>query len=114
MFDSTETVTYNSVGKALVRQTSTGPYKIKYGFDDAVTETFHLRLEHNVPTSPALGGATHMARLDIERFDAEGVYLRTDSAWLVLKTTGAVQNSAEMDLTAQALIDYLSDRTWTN
>jgi hypothetical protein len=50
-----------------------------------------------------------MARLDIDRYDAEGVYTRRDSAWFVLKTSDAKQDAEDMDYTAQCLIDFLTD-----
>lgn len=108
MFADTLAVTYNAVSKTLPRLTD-GSYTAKYGLDDGGTEYFALRIEHTVPSSPTSFGESHMVRLDIARYDAEGIYLRTDSAWFVMKTTDAKQSSADIDLTAQALVDFLTD-----
>jgi hypothetical protein len=34
-----------------------------------------------------------MVRLDVEHYDTAGVYLRTSSAWMVIKTFDGIQNS---------------------
>lgn len=108
MFADTIAITWNSVSKTLTRQTS-GTYAAKYGLDDAGLRYFTLRIEHTVPPSSTSFGETHMARLDVAHYDATGKYLRTDSTWQVMKTTDSKQNSIELDYTAQALVDFLTD-----
>lgn len=108
MFADSLAVTYNAVSKTLTRLTD-GSYSSKYGLDDGGTAYFTLRIEHTVPSTPQGTGETHMVRLDIDRYDAQSVYLRRDSAWFVLKTSDAKQVSVDLDYTAQALVDFLSD-----
>lgn len=108
MFADTLSVTYNAVAKTLTRMTN-GSYQVKYGLDDGGTMYYNLRIEHTVPSAANGVGETHMIRLDIDNYDADGAYLRRDSAWFVLKTSDAKQDSTAIDYTAQALVDFLSD-----
>lgn len=108
MFASTEDITFNAVTKTLTRLTNS-PYKATYGLDDGGDRRISMKVEHTVPTSASGTGESHMIRIDIDNYDVDGVYERRDSVWFVMKTTDAVQNTAELDYAAQSLVDFLTD-----
>lgn len=99
-------VTYNAVAKNLVR-INQDAYGSEYYLEDG-TERFTLKVQHTVPPK---GGAneSHMVRLDVEHYDAEGALLRVSSAWTVIKTFDGKQDSTSSDRVTQALVDLLSD-----
>lgn len=100
------TVTYNTVAKQLprVNQDNNGS---DYYLDDG-QQKYKLSVRHTIPARGA-GGESHMVRLDVEQYDTDGAYLRTASAWTVLKTWDQSQDTAESDYAAQALVDLTDD-----
>lgn len=61
---------------------------------------------HTVPASVG-GTESHMVRMDIARYDASNNYTRTDSVWMVFKTTGGPQNTAALEDIYQGLTAFL-------
>lgn len=100
-------ITYNTVAKNLVRTRPLDGYGHQYELDEG-TEKYSLTIRHTVPQRGA-AGESHLVRLDVEHYDADGVLERTSSAWTVIKTFDGVQVAADSDYTAQALVDFLSD-----
>lgn len=93
-------ITYNAVTKDLVRVNQDG-YGAVYYLDDG-TEKYTMSVKHTIPPR-GQPGESHLMRLDVEIFDSDGVYLRTDTAWMVTKTTDAVQSSTQLGYAADAL-----------
>jgi hypothetical protein len=73
---------------------------------------FTLTVKHTIPARGA-SGESHLVRLDVEVYDANGVLLRTASAWAVIRTDGGIQDQEESEDAAEALVDFLSDATIT-
>jgi major membrane immunogen (membrane-anchored lipoprotein) len=105
MFSATETVTVDSVAKVLTRLTD-GTYKATYGLDDGGSVYYSMRIEHTVP-APSGFGEAHMMRLDADNYDVDGVYSGRDSAWFVMKTSDAKQDSTRIANLALALVAKL-------
>jgi hypothetical protein len=106
VFDATETLTVATVAKDLARVTA-GNYTATYFKDDG-TEHYTMTVKHTVPPAGKYG-ESHLLRVDCDYHDAEGLYLRRESAWIVLRSEDAAQNSTTLDNLAQALIDFCSD-----
>lgn len=91
-----------------VNQDSFG--SVYYGVDGV--RRFTLTVKHTIPARGA-AGESHMVRLDVEVYDANGVLLRTASAWAVVRTDGGIQDSEESEDAAEAIVDFLSDANIT-
>nr|UJQ84876.1 MAG: hypothetical protein 2 [Leviviridae sp.] len=99
-------ITYNGVAKSLAKiyNASGG---IEYTLDE-VTIRYTLSVKHTIPPKGE-SGESHLARLDVDHYDASNVLLRTSSAWMVIKTFEGVQLATASDYAAQALVDFLTD-----
>lgn len=99
-------ITYNAVAKNLVKINQDN-FGATYYLDDG-TERFTLSVKHTIPPKGG-AGESHLVRLDVEHYDGSDVYLRTASAWTVIKTFDGKQDTASSDNVTQALVDYLTD-----
>lgn len=63
---------------------------------------FALTVNHTTPPRGE-GGESHHVRLDVEHFTSDGTYVRTSSAWVVIKTLDAPQNKSVSEDTQNAL-----------
>lgn len=81
-----------------------------YDVSAAGTERATLQVKHTLPSS---NGAveSHLVRLDIENLDANGLVERTDSVWVVMKTAGAAQSSADLQFMLTGLVSALQATT---
>nr|APG77266.1 hypothetical protein [Wenling levi-like virus 1] len=100
------TVTVDAVAKSLprVNQDNNGS---TYYLDDG-QQKYTLSVKHTIPPRGE-SGESHLVRLDVEQYDTDGMYLRTQSAWMVLKTWDQGQDSAELDIAGQGLVDLMTD-----
>jgi hypothetical protein len=92
-------VTYNAVVKNLVRVNQDN-YGSAYYLEDGDLR-FRLSVKHTIPATGD-DGESHLCRLDVEHYSA-GVYVRTASAWGVIRTDGAIQDSTSSSRAALAL-----------
>lgn len=70
-----------------------------------------LTVKHTIP--PRGGdGESHLVRLDVEHY-ASGVYVRTASAWMVIRTSDNVQDQEASEDAAEAIVDLCSDANLT-
>lgn len=76
-------------------------------YGEATDKKLTLNVKHTIPAR-GLSGESHLVRLDVEQY-ASNEYVRTSSAWLVIRTDGGTQDANEVDLAAQAVVDLLSD-----
>lgn len=75
--------------------------------------TISLTVKHTIPAIGA-AGESHMARVDIDHFDAtSGAFKRRASAWVAIRTDGAPQDSENSEDVTEALVDFLSDANIT-
>lgn len=73
-----------------------------------------MTIAHTIPSKKGGGGESHLVRIDVESFDANGVYLRTASAWQVIKTFDGTQNDDLSEDVATALCSFLSASSSAN
>lgn len=102
MLDNTISITHNAVSVTLTRVNQDN-YSSKYFGELANGDKVTLSVAHTIPSRGA-AGESHLVRLDIEHYDAEGVYQRTSSAWTVVKTFDGIQDSVECGYAADALV----------
>lgn len=93
-------ITYNSVVKNLVRVNQDN-YGSEYYLEDGQVR-YRLTVKHTIPAT-GQPGESHLCRLDVEHYDANGVYIRTSSAWGVIRTDGGIQDSTSSSRAALAL-----------
>lgn len=99
-------LSYNSttVNLTLVNQDN---YGAEY-YGETGTKRLTCKVNHTIQPA-GVPGESHLLRLNIEEYDAEGVYLRTSSAWSVVRTDGGVQDSAEAQLALAGLQELLGE-----
>lgn len=103
MLGTTQSITYNAVAKVLSRVQDDG-YSALYYLDGG-TEKFTLKVQHVIP-GRGEAGETHTAKLDVDHYDANGVFLRQVSCWMTMKTFLAVQDKTSSTRCANALRDW--------
>lgn len=103
MLDNTLTVTYDSASVTLTRVAEQNFSSTYYGEDSG--RKFTLNVNHTIPARGS-AGESHLVRLNVEHYDAEGKYLRTSSAWTVIKTFDGTQDSNACAHTAAALQSF--------
>lgn len=77
-------------------------------YGESGVRKFTLTVKHTIPDR-GKAGESHLCRLDVEVYDANGVLLRTASAWSVIRTDQGVQDQEESEDAAEALVDFLTD-----
>lgn len=100
------TITYNAVSVTLKKVTEAN-YSSSY-FGENAGIRFTLDVKHTIPAT-GKGGEQHLLKLSTEHYDANGVYVRTVSPWLVIKTFDGVQDSTLALRAAKALVTLASD-----
>jgi hypothetical protein len=110
MLTSPITATYDSESISLNRINQDNYSAEYFGQTAAGTERITLKVAHTIPKR---GGdqESHLVRVDVEHFDAEGVYSHTSSAWDVIKTFDGVQVAADSILAYDLLVDILDSST---
>jgi len=98
-------LTYNSVTKTLVKINQDNYGAVYYLDDTSNSMSFTLNISHTIPKNGT--GESHLVRLDIDNYDAEGVSTNKHSVWTVMKTNLGRQ-AADTDLSADALIGWLT------
>lgn len=102
MLSSPQTVTYDSASVNLNRINNDN-YTSDY-FGKAVDGTgITLQVKHTIPVKGG-DGESHLIRLDIDHLDSSGVFAKTVSAWLVMKTAGLPQDDSDVQLAVDALL----------
>lgn len=99
-------ITYNTVSKDLVK-VNQDSYGSEYYLDDD-TERYTLTVKHTIPAKGA-AGESHLCRLDVEHYDADGVLTLTSSSWAVIKAFDGKQDTDAAQYTTEALVDFLTD-----
>lgn len=71
------------------------------------TKRLTLSIKH---TKPAAGepGESHLIRLDVEHYDANGLLLRKASAWTVIRTDLGIQDQESSEDVTEALVALLT------
>lgn len=101
MLDNTLTIDYGSDTGITLTRVSQQNFESTY-FGESGDQKFNLSVKHTIPAR-GLPGESHLVRLDVEHYDSEGVYIRTSSAWTVIKTFDSTQDSTASEDTLAAL-----------
>lgn len=114
MLTTPQTLTIGAVSYTLHRMNQDN-YSSKYfgKAPDGLSQVT-MTIAHTVPTKKGSGGESHLVRLDVEQFDANGVYLRTASSWQVIKTFDGTQANDLSEDVATALAVFLSAHSSAN
>lgn len=105
MIGDTVSLTYDAVTKTLSKINQDN-YGAVYYLEDGL-ERFTMSVKHTIP-GRGKPGESHLVRLDVEHYDAEGALLRTSTAWTVVRTDQGIQDSASSEAAANALVAWLS------
>lgn len=110
MLGDTVSITYNTVAKTLskINQDNFGA---QYFLEESQIR-YNLSIKHTIPAR-GKAGESHLARLDVEHYDANGVLLRIASAWSVIRTDSGVQDSTSSTRAANALVTFLTSANIT-
>lgn len=106
MLADTLSITYNAVAVTL-NKVSEANFTSQY-FGESSGLRFTLDVKHTIPPV-GKGDESHLVRLTVEHFDGSGVYQRTVSPWVVIKTIDNVQDSTASLRATKALIGLLTD-----
>jgi hypothetical protein len=101
----TISITYNAVSKTLARINQDN-FGANYYLEDGLVR-YNLSIKHTIPARGKFG-ESHLARLDVEHYDAEGVLTRTASSWSVIRTDGGIQDSTSSTRAVTALQSFLT------
>lgn len=80
-------------------------------FGKNLTAQVTLTIRHLIPKKADQGGEQHMIRANVARFDAQGVYIRTDSVWFVLRSADKPQDDALVLEAFNGLSDLMNANT---
>lgn len=100
---------YNGASVTMNRINQDNYGAVYYG--EATDRKLTLTVKHTIP-SRGQAGESHMVRLDVEQY-AAGEYVRTTSAWSVIRTDDATQDLEEAEDAMEAIVDFLSDANVT-
>lgn len=110
MIGDTIALTYNA-GTVNLARINQDNYGAEY-FGTSGNDRFTLNVKHTIPAR-GKPGESHLARLDVEHYDAAGVLLRTASVWTAIRTDNGIQNNPSSELATKALTAFLSAATIT-
>jgi hypothetical protein len=99
------TLTYNA-GSITMNRINQDNHGSEY-YAQSGNDKFTLSVKHTIPAR-GKAGESHLARLDVEHYDANGVLLRTASAWTVIRTDNGIQNVTNSENATKALTAFLT------
>lgn len=108
VFTDVISIDYGGTTYALNRINDDG-YSSEYRHNAAQLR-FHLSVKHDLKKA-GQSGESHLVRLDVEHYTPEGAYIRTSSAWVVIKTVDGTQDDSSSESAATALLGFLQAST---
>lgn len=105
MIGDTVALTYNA-GTVTLSRINQDNHGAEY-YAASGNDRFTLNVKHTIPAR-GKPGESHLARLDVEHYDANGVLLRTASAWAVIRTDNGIQSITSSENAAKALTAFLT------
>jgi hypothetical protein len=105
MIGDTIALTYNA-GTVTLTRINQDNYGAEY-FGSSGNDKFTINVKHTIPAR-GKPGESHLARLDVEHYDATGVLLRTASAWTAIRTDNGIQAATNSENATKALTAFLS------
>jgi len=104
MIGDTFPLTYKTVAKTLLKINQDN-YSATYFLAEALIE-FKVTISHTIPKKGGTG-ESHLVRLDIIEYDADGVVLSERATWTVIKTFFGRQH-VDTDGTADAILGWMT------
>ena len=98
-------LTYNGAAVSLNRINQDNYGAVYYA--ESGVRRLTLTVKHTIPARGKTG-ESHLVRLDVEQYDANGILLRTSSAWTVIRTDNGIQDQEESEDAAEALVAFLT------
>jgi hypothetical protein len=106
MLDNSYTITYDAASVVLTKVRE-GNYSSDFRGVTAGGDILTMEVKHT--TVPRGGtGESHLVRFNVEHYDGTGTYLKTSSAWQVIKTYDGPQVDADALLAHGGLDSFLS------
>lgn len=102
MLDNTISIDLGADLGIVLTRVNQDNFSSQYFGEGSASEKITLNVKHDIP-SRGVAGESHLVRLDVEHYDGSGVYIRTSSAWTVIKTFDGIQSSSGSLNTAMAL-----------
>jgi hypothetical protein len=110
MIGDSLTITYNAASKVLLKVNQDN-YGAEYFLRESLA-IYRLKISHTIPAK--LGtNESHLVRLDVETYDANGELVRTESCWTVMKTADAAQNSTTLLYAINSLVGWTTSANMT-
>lgn len=76
-------------------------------YAESGTKRLTLSVKHTIPAK-GKAGESHLVRLDVEHYDANGLLQRVASAWTVIRTDSGIQDQESSEDATEALVALLS------
>lgn len=108
MLGTTITITVNSVAKVLARVSDPEPYSATYFLADSSTRDYELSIKHTIPKVRGASKESHLVRLDVVDYDADGVVIRKQSYWTVSEVSIGRQDTTQLGYYAASVMAYLT------
>jgi len=106
MLGSSLTITINAVAKVLARVNDSEPYSATYFLEDGTTD-YQLMIKHTVPATRGASKESHLVRLDVTEYDADGEVLRKQSVWVVMEASIGKQDATTISYYVDGLCGLL-------
>lgn len=107
MLSSTITLSVNAVNKVLSRVNDSEPYSSTYFLEDGLVD-YMLNIKHTVPSTRGASKESHLVRLDVTLYDADGEIVRKQSVWSVMEASIGRQDTTTLGYYTDALCAWLS------
>lgn len=106
MLTSPITLTINGVAKNLSRVNDSEPFSSTYWLEDGLTD-YQLTVKHTIPSKRGASKESHLVRLDVTLYDAEGAVVRKSSVWTVMETSIGRQDTTTQGYHSDALAVWI-------
>jgi hypothetical protein len=106
MLGTSITITVNAVAKVLARVDDSQPYQATYYLSET-TRDYTCIVKHTVPKVKGASRESHLLRLDVTDYDANGAAIRKSSVWTVLETSLGSQNDVDLGYFRAGLAGFL-------
>lgn len=106
MLADTLSITYNAVAVVLnkIRENN---YTSAY-YAESGGNKFTLDVKHTIPGKPG-EDESHLVKLTVQYFDGNGVYKKSVSPWMVIRTFDGTQDATDALRASKALVGLLAD-----
>jgi len=101
MLENTISIDLGAETGVILNRINQDQYSSEY-YGEATNAKIRFTVKHDIPAR-GMPNESHLVRLDVEHYTVEGAYMRTSSAWMVIKTFDSTQDSLKSAEAAAAL-----------